>query len=76
MDMVIIITCSPYLITNAEPEPFMNGKHLVAASSKLMVIDKLLADILPKSERVLIFTVRNNLLLSVPSWLWLIDMSL
>lgn len=48
---------SPYILKHAQPEPFINGEHLVASSSKLIVIDKLLADILPKGEQVLIFSV-------------------
>ncbi|GAA5963892.1 hypothetical protein JCM21900_003969 [Sporobolomyces salmonicolor] len=50
-------TCShPYLLPNAEAEPFEVAEHIVAASSKLIALDKLLKDILPKGERVLIFS--------------------
>ncbi|PFH46225.1 hypothetical protein AMATHDRAFT_70336 [Amanita thiersii Skay4041] len=52
----------PYLLPNAEPEPYSIGEHLVAASSKLIVIDKLLAEILPKGERVLIFSQWTKML--------------
>ncbi|THH16507.1 hypothetical protein EW146_g4141 [Bondarzewia mesenterica] len=52
----------PYLLAGAEPEPYLIGEHLVAASSKLVIIDKLLADILPKGERVLIFTQWTGML--------------
>ncbi|KZT67879.1 hypothetical protein DAEQUDRAFT_766836 [Daedalea quercina L-15889] len=52
----------PYLLPNAEPEPYAIGEHLVASSSKLVVLDKLLADILPKGERVLLFTQWTNML--------------
>jgi hypothetical protein len=51
---------SPYLLRHAQPEPFINGEHVVASSSKLIAIDKLLADILPKGEQVLIFSVRRT----------------
>jgi len=37
--------------------PYAIGEHIVASSSKLIVIDKILSDILPKGERVLIFSV-------------------
>ena len=47
------------MLPNAAPEPYSIGEHIVAASSKLVVIDKLLADILPRGERVLIFSVRS-----------------
>lgn len=46
----------PYLLPNAESEPFEVAEHLVAASSKLVLLDKLLAEILPKGEKVLIFS--------------------
>ncbi|KAF8634735.1 hypothetical protein AX15_000747 [Amanita polypyramis BW_CC] len=52
----------PYLLPNAPPEPYYLGEHLVAASSKLIIIDKLLADILPKGERVLIFSQWTGML--------------
>lgn len=45
-----------YLLPNAESEPFEVAEHLVAASSKLVLLDKLLAEILPKGEKVLIFS--------------------
>jgi len=48
---------SPYILQDAEPSPYTIGEHLVASSSKLIVIDKILGDILPKGERVLIFSV-------------------
>ena len=48
---------SPYMLQDAEPSPYTIGEHLVASSSKLIVIDKILKDILPKGERVLIFSV-------------------
>ena len=39
------------------PQPYILGEHIVASSSKLIVIDKLLKNILPTGERVLIFSV-------------------
>ncbi|KAF8884532.1 P-loop containing nucleoside triphosphate hydrolase protein [Infundibulicybe gibba] len=52
----------PYLLPNAEPNPYHLGEHIVAASSKLITIDKILADILPKGERVLIFSQWTGML--------------
>jgi SWI/SNF-related matrix-associated actin-dependent regulator of chromatin subfamily A member 5 len=46
----------PYLLPNAESEPFEVAEHLVTASSKLVLLDKILGDILPKGEKVLIFS--------------------
>jgi SWI/SNF-related matrix-associated actin-dependent regulator of chromatin subfamily A member 5 len=49
------------MLPDAEPEPYFIGEHLVAASSKLVAIDKILADVLPKGDRVLIFSVCTSL---------------
>ncbi|GJE91583.1 hypothetical protein PsYK624_077330 [Phanerochaete sordida] len=46
----------PYLLPDAEPTPYELGEHVVASSSKLVFLDKLFADILPKGERVLVFS--------------------
>ncbi|KAJ7157151.1 P-loop containing nucleoside triphosphate hydrolase protein [Mycena filopes] len=46
----------PYMIDDALPEAYEIGEHVVAASSKLLAIDKILADVLPKGERVLVFS--------------------
>ena len=45
------------MIPGVEPEPYGLGEHLVSSSSKIMMIDKILADVLPKGEKALIFTV-------------------
>ena len=45
------------------PESYQLGEHIIASSSKLIAIDKLLADILPSGERVLIFSVRLSFVL-------------
>ncbi|KAF9241300.1 P-loop containing nucleoside triphosphate hydrolase protein [Melanogaster broomeanus] len=47
----------PYLLKDAAPFPYDISEHIVASSSKLIAIDKILSDILPKGERVLIFSV-------------------
>lgn len=41
---------------NSEPEPFGLAEHLVEASTKLTLLDKLLASVLPQGKRVLIFS--------------------
>jgi SWI/SNF-related matrix-associated actin-dependent regulator of chromatin subfamily A member 5 len=46
----------PYILNGCLPEPYAIGEHIVATSSKLIFLDKLLADLLPKGERVLIFS--------------------
>ncbi|KAJ4481310.1 P-loop containing nucleoside triphosphate hydrolase protein [Lentinula lateritia] len=52
----------PYLLPKVEPEPYYIGEHIVASSSKLIVIDKLLADVLPKGEKVLLFSQWTGML--------------
>jgi SWI/SNF-related matrix-associated actin-dependent regulator of chromatin subfamily A member 5 len=47
------------MLKDASPSPYILGEHVVASSSKLIVIDKILADTLPKGERVLIFSVSS-----------------
>ncbi|KAJ7194037.1 SNF2 family N-terminal domain-containing protein [Mycena pura] len=46
----------PYMIDDAMPEQYEIGEHLVAASSKLLAIDKIFAQVLPMGERILIFS--------------------
>ncbi|KAF7347362.1 ISWI chromatin-remodeling complex ATPase ISW2 [Mycena venus] len=52
----------PYMIDDAQPEAYEIGEHLVAASSKLLAIDKILAEVLPKGEKVLIFSQWTDML--------------
>jgi len=47
------------MLANAEPDPYYLGEHLIASSSKMIAIDKILADVLPKGEKVLMFSVRH-----------------
>ncbi|XP_055532885.1 SWI/SNF-related matrix-associated actin-dependent regulator of chromatin subfamily A member 5-like [Wyeomyia smithii] len=50
------VTLHPYLMPGAEPEPFEEGQHLVDASSRMIVLDKLLARLYKRGSRVLIFS--------------------
>ncbi|KAF8577385.1 hypothetical protein K439DRAFT_1418275 [Ramaria rubella] len=52
----------PYIIEGSFPDPYDIGEHIVASSSKLQFIDKLLAELLPKSERVLCFSQWTGML--------------
>ncbi|TCD65790.1 hypothetical protein EIP91_002183 [Steccherinum ochraceum] len=52
----------PYLLADAEPSPFYLGDHIINSSAKLTLVDKLLADLLPKGERVLIFSQWTGML--------------
>ncbi|GAA6009228.1 hypothetical protein JCM11491_004237 [Sporobolomyces phaffii] len=56
-------TCNhPYLLPDAESEPFEVAEHIVVASSKLVLLDKLLATIVPRGEKVLIFSGFTSML--------------
>lgn len=46
----------PYLLPNAEPYPIQNGEHVVYASNKLIALDKLLCEIIPKGHKVIVFS--------------------
>jgi len=48
--------CShPYLFSGIEPEPFVEGEHLVQASGKLIVLDLILKKLHELRHRVLLF---------------------
>ncbi|XP_049933398.1 probable helicase CHR10 isoform X2 [Nymphaea colorata] len=48
--------CShPYLFSGIEPEPFSEGEHLVLASGKLIVLDKILQKLSAGNHHVLLF---------------------
>ena len=44
----------PYLFPGAEPEPFEEGEHIVAASAKLLLLDRLFRKMKPRGDRVLL----------------------
>ncbi|KAK6531074.1 hypothetical protein TWF281_007900 [Arthrobotrys megalospora] len=47
----------PYLIPAAEPEPYSLGQHIITASGKFMVLEKLITQLVIKQDRkVLIFS--------------------
>ncbi|EPS43348.1 hypothetical protein H072_2644 [Dactylellina haptotyla CBS 200.50] len=47
----------PYLIPAAEPEPYSIGQHIITASGKFMVLEKLISELVVKqSKKVLIFS--------------------
>ncbi|KAH9817990.1 SNF2 family N-terminal domain-containing protein [Melampsora americana] len=46
----------PYLMPNSEPEPFEIAEHVVEASNKLILLDKLLTSLIPQGKRILIFS--------------------
>ncbi|BGP01284.1 hypothetical protein NBRC10513v2_002236 [Rhodotorula toruloides] len=53
----------PYLLPNSEPDGDLTiDEHLVAASAKLVALDKLLKDVIPKGERVLVFSGYTRML--------------
>lgn len=52
----------PYLFDGAEPEPFQMGEHLVEASGKLFVLDRLLHFLHQNDHKVLIFSQMTRVL--------------
>ena len=53
--------CShPYLLPNAAPEPYFYGEHIKTASSKFIVLDKLIDElVLKQKKKILIFSQYN-----------------
>ncbi|PQP97495.1 putative helicase CHR10 isoform X1 [Prunus yedoensis var. nudiflora] len=55
--------CShPYLFPGIEPEPYEEGEHLVQASGKLMILDRLLQKLHGYGHRVLLFAQMTHTL--------------
>ncbi|XP_035871395.1 chromodomain-helicase-DNA-binding protein 1-like isoform X2 [Phyllostomus discolor] len=52
----------PYLFDGVEPEPFEIGEHLIEASGKLHLLDKLLAYLYSRGHRVLLFSQMTQML--------------
>ncbi|XP_075621304.1 chromodomain-helicase-DNA-binding protein 1-like [Balearica regulorum gibbericeps] len=52
----------PYLFNGLEPEPFEIGDHIVEASGKLCLLDKLLSFLYAGGHRVLLFSQMTQLL--------------
>uniref|UniRef100_A0A8C3C8U1 Chromodomain helicase DNA binding protein 1 like n=1 Tax=Cairina moschata TaxID=8855 RepID=A0A8C3C8U1_CAIMO len=52
----------PYLFNGVEPEPFEIGDHIVEASGKLCLLDKLLSFLYAGGHRVLLFSQMTQLL--------------
>eukprot|EP00388_Colpodella_angusta_P011897 GDKJ01030285.1.p1 GENE.GDKJ01030285.1~~GDKJ01030285.1.p1 ORF type:complete len:1113 (+),score=257.90 GDKJ01030285.1:343-3339(+) len=59
----------PYLFEGVEPEPFVEGEHLIEASSKLKLLDKLLPKLFSEGSRVLIFSQMTKVLDIISDWL-------
>ncbi|XP_007485385.1 chromodomain-helicase-DNA-binding protein 1-like isoform X2 [Monodelphis domestica] len=52
----------PYLFDGVEPEPFEIGDHLIEASGKLHLLDKLLSFLYTRHHRVLLFSQMTHML--------------
>ncbi|KAI9795562.1 MAG: hypothetical protein M1833_006962 [Piccolia ochrophora] len=47
----------PYILPHAEPDPYINGDHVVRASGKFIVLDKLINElVIKKGKKTLIFS--------------------
>ncbi|KIP04329.1 hypothetical protein PHLGIDRAFT_76114 [Phlebiopsis gigantea 11061_1 CR5-6] len=57
------VTCHPYLFDGAEPgPPYTTDEHLVDNCGKMVILDKLLANMKAKGSRVLIFSQMSRML--------------
>ncbi|XP_054419257.1 chromodomain-helicase-DNA-binding protein 1-like [Pteronotus mesoamericanus] len=52
----------PYLFDGVEPEPFEIGEHLIEASGKLHLLDKLLAYLYSRGHRILLYSQMTQML--------------
>ncbi|KAJ3288271.1 hypothetical protein HK104_008254 [Borealophlyctis nickersoniae] len=52
----------PYMMPNSEPEPFLQGDHLILNSSKMILLDKLLTHLRSEGHRTLIFSEFTGML--------------
>jgi SWI/SNF-related matrix-associated actin-dependent regulator of chromatin subfamily A member 5 len=61
---VMFSVCNhPYLFPGAEPgPPYENGEHLIKASGKMVILDKLLSKLQERGSRVLLFTQMTRVL--------------
>ena len=59
----------PYLFNGVEPEPFEMGEHLVTASGKLVILDRILRHLKETNHRVLLFSQMTRLLDIVQDYL-------
>jgi SWI/SNF-related matrix-associated actin-dependent regulator of chromatin subfamily A member 5 len=63
----------PYQIANAEPEPYETGEHLIRASGKFIVLEKLVNElVLKQKKKILIFSGFTKMLDLVEEFLLLI----
>jgi len=57
------VTCHPYLFDGAEPgPPFTTDEHIITASGKMVILDKLLKRMKEQGSRVLIFSQMSRVL--------------
>ena len=59
----------PYLFDGVEPEPFEMGEHLVTASGKLVILDRILKHLKETNHKVLLFSQMTHLLDIVQDYL-------
>ena len=52
----------PYLFDGVEPEPFEMGEHLITASGKLLILDKMLTHLKETGHKVLLFSQMTHVL--------------
>jgi hypothetical protein len=52
----------PYLFDGAEPEPYVEGEHIINNSGKMVLLDKLLKKLKQEGHKVLIFSQMTTML--------------
>lgn len=53
----------PYILPHAEPDPYYNGEHVIHASAKFIILDKIIEELVSKQKKkVLIFSGFSRML--------------
>lgn len=64
------ISTHPYQIRNAEPDPYVTGDHVITASGKFIVLEKLVMELVVKQrKKILIFSTFTGVLNLVQEFL-------
>lgn len=59
----------PYLFKGVEPEPFVDGDHLINVSGKMIILQKLIEKVQERGEKMLVFCQMTSLLNIIEDYL-------
>ena len=59
----------PYLLKGVEPQPYIDGDHLINVSGKMVVLQKLIEKIKSRGEKMLIFCQMTSMLNIIEDYL-------